>query len=143
MPTELIGYAAPTLLRTPPSPLSQALLPIFEKRRKQVGDDGTRARLDLSSDGHAGREIDAVLLHLHLRAVERDARRIDEFLALGLARSCRGAGRRVNGFVLRFVARNGVLRNAQHLAVNESVAREIEGVDLDFNIVAHVDEADV
>ena len=39
--------------------------------------------------------------------------------------------------------RDGVLRDAQHLAVENAVPGEIEGVDLDLGVLAGTDEADV
>ena len=41
------------------------------------------------------------------------------------------------------VADDGVLRDAEHLAVQEAVAGEIEGVDLDLGFLPGVDKADV
>jgi hypothetical protein len=65
-------------------PLPQSLLPVSEKRRQQIADDPARAGPDLDRHGHAGPR-DGLTLDLHLRAVERHARRVDELLALRLA----------------------------------------------------------
>src|SRR5258705_768855 len=57
------------LLCTQPShesSLAQALLPILEQRRQQVGDDPARARLDLDRGRHAGREVDRAFLDIAL-----------------------------------------------------------------------------
>ena len=68
------------------SPLAQAVVPVSQQGREQVADDTARAGLDLDGHRHAGRQIDQLVVDLHLRAVERDARRIDQLLARRLAR---------------------------------------------------------
>ena len=91
-----------------------------------------------------GDKVDELVLDLHLRAVERDARGVDQLLAL--AARCVASRRPCGlsrGLSLRLVARDGVLRDAQHLAVQQAVAGEVEGVDLDLGLLAGVDEADV
>jgi hypothetical protein len=45
--------------------------------------------------------------------------------------------------VRKVVAGDGVLRHAQHFAVDQSVPGEIEGVDFDFGLLPDVDETDV
>jgi hypothetical protein len=63
---------------------------------------------------------------------------------LGSLDSLSGAGLRARArFVLRLVAGDGVLRHAEHLAVQQAVAGEVEGVDLDRGALAGMDEADV
>ena len=61
------------------------------------------------------------------------------------ARSVRAvcAGWRRVGLSRRLVAHDRVLRHADHLAVQQPVAGEVEGIDLDLGVVAVVHEADV
>ena len=47
-----------------------------QNRREQIVDDPTRAGLDLDGDGHAGREVEQLVVDLHAGLIERDARRI-------------------------------------------------------------------
>src|SRR5262249_38047847 len=49
----------------------------------------------------------------------------------------------VAGFVLWLVVRDRVWRDAQHYAVKQAVAAEVEGVDLDLSVLAGVNEPDV
>lgn len=60
-------------------------MPMTQERRRQIFDDAAPAGLDLDGDRHPQREADGLVLDLHLRAVERDARGIDQFLSLRLA----------------------------------------------------------
>jgi len=65
---------------------SQDFLPVAYERGKQVADDATRAGPDLDRNSHAGQNLDGPALDLHLRAVEYDARGVDQLLAVGFAR---------------------------------------------------------
>src|SRR5262245_42107275 len=86
----------PGLRRTEPgtgliiSSLPEAVLTVFADRREQVVDDAALAGLDLGGDGHAGCEIDALVLHLHGGPFERDASGIDRTLVVArrLGRRC-------------------------------------------------------
>lgn len=53
-----------------PLSLPQRLLLVSRQRREKVADDPARARLDLDRHRHAGTELDELILHLHVRAVE-------------------------------------------------------------------------
>jgi len=46
-------------------------------------------------------------------------------------------------FVLRLVVRDRVRRDAQHFAVKQAVAAEVEGIDLDLSVLAGVNEPDI
>src|SRR5260221_6541019 len=111
------------------SSFTQHLLLISSKRRHQITDDPARARLNLNSDGHAWRQVDELFVYLHLRAVERDPRRVVHLLALGLAAGGLGAGRFVAGFVLGLIPGDGVLGDIDDLTMQEPVTRKTEGVD--------------
>jgi hypothetical protein len=126
------------------SPLPQRLLLILEQRREQIAHHRALAGLDLHRHRHAGREIDHLVLDLHLRAVERDPRGIEQFLAFRLARGVVRAGHLVVRLLQRrFVPRDRVLRDAEHLAAQQAVAGEVEGIDLDLGILARAHEADI
>src|ERR1700738_1696523 len=63
---------------------------------------------------------------------------------LGLAARVVGAGRSLLvGLVLRLVLRDRVARDAEHLALEETIAGEGEGIDLDLGVLARTHEADV
>src|SRR6266536_2281379 len=62
--------------------LAQAVLSVFAQRREQIADDAALAGPDLSGDGHPRRQIDRLVLDLHLGAVERDPRGIDRPLVV-------------------------------------------------------------
>src|SRR5262245_43753111 len=123
------------------SSLAQALLPVFEQRREQITDNPALSRLNLDSDGHSGRQVHSLVLHLHLRAIERNARRVVQLLSFRLAGGFLAAGSFAAVGLL--VARNGVLGNPQHRAVEQPVAREVERIDLDLRRLAGLHEADV
>ena len=115
---------------------------IPQQRRKQVADDGARASLELDRDSHAGREVDEIVVDLHLGAVKRHPRGVDKLLSPRLAG--RSGGRRVVlPAVLRLVAGDGVLGQADHFAADQAVVGEIECVDLDLGILPDVYKADV
>lgn len=105
----------------------ERLLPVSCKRREKVADDSARAGLDLDRHRHAGAELDELVLHLHVRAVERDVRRIFQLLAFWLAAALCRARRTVVRSNLP-VARDGVGRDAEHVPMQEPVAREFERI---------------
>src|SRR3984893_10839735 len=78
-------------------PLPQGFLLISCQRREQIADHSARTRLDLDRHSHSGAELDELLVHLHVRAVERDARGIFQLLTFRLA----GARRCARGPVIR------------------------------------------
>src|SRR5262249_18117951 len=123
------------------SSLAQALLPVFEQRREQITDNPALSRLNLDSDGHSGRQVHSLILHLHLRAIERNARRVVQLLSFRLAGGFLAAGSFAAVGLL--VARDGVLGNTEHGTVQQPIAREVEGIDLDLRRLALMDEADV
>lgn len=51
-------------------PLPQRFLLVLCQRREKIADDRARAGLDLDRHRHAGTELDELVLHLHVRAVE-------------------------------------------------------------------------
>lgn len=51
-------------------PFAQDIMLIPGQRREKVADDSARAGLDLDRHRHAGTELDELVLHLHVRAVE-------------------------------------------------------------------------
>lgn len=55
------------------------------QRRQQIFDDAPQPGLDLDRHRHTGRQVDQLVLDLHLRAVERDAGGVEQFLPLRLA----------------------------------------------------------
>jgi hypothetical protein len=65
----------------------------------------------------------------------------DELLSLGLAGADVGARLVTAGLVLRFFAYDRILRDAEHLAVQEPVAREVDRLNLCLLSSKH--EADV
>ena len=79
-------------------------------------------------------EIDALVFNLHLGPVERYAGGVVQLLAfwLAVARFC--ALRLVARSVLRLVANNGVVRDIEHFAVQQTVAGEVERIDFDFRV---------
>src|SRR5438105_3906131 len=77
-----------------------------------------------------------------LRAVEADARGVEKLLTGRLAGARRLAGLLVGvGLRGRLVAHDGGVRDAGHLAVDQAVLGEVQGVDLDLGGVAVVHEA--
>ena len=52
------------------SPFAQALLFVASERGQQIADDPAGSGLDFDGYGHAGRKIDALVLDLHLAAVD-------------------------------------------------------------------------
>ena len=92
---------------------AQDFLLVSEQRRKQITDDPTRARLNLDSDGHARGQIDELVLHLHLGAIKRDARRVVELLAVRFAGTIFCAWRLIIGFIVTAQVRIGGSRGPQ------------------------------
>jgi hypothetical protein len=82
-------------------------------------------------------------LDLHPAPVEADARSIDEFLAFGFARRAFRAGGLIPRLVLTPVACDGIARNAEHAAMQQPVAGEIEGIDLDSGALSGDGETDI
>lgn len=126
------------------SPYRQRLVPVFEQGREKIFDHAARPGLDFDGHGYAGREIDELVVDLHLRFVERHARGVDEFLAFRLAAVAGGVRRLLAALIPgRLVARDRVLRYRNHPSVQEAVFREIEGLDLDRGVLARPHEADI
>src|SRR5690348_18188414 len=98
---------------------------------KQVADDAARAGFDLDRDRHSGREIDGLILDLHLRTVERYTRSVNELLTLRLAAACFRALRLLDRLVRRRVPGDGVVGGGKDRPMQQAVAREIEGVAVD------------
>ena len=64
---------------TPPlsySAIPKNLLFVFEQRREKITDDPTRAGFDFNRHCHARRQIDHLVLNLHLCAIQRHSRRV-------------------------------------------------------------------
>jgi hypothetical protein len=79
------------------------------------------------------------VVDLHFSAVERNARAVVQFLAFRLAAVVLRPQPAVVGAVLLPVADHGVLRDGKHLAVQETVAGKIEGIDLNLGVLPGVD----
>ena len=91
-----------------------------------------------------GDRLTSPVVDLHLRAVERDARAVVQLLAFRLAGLVADPSPLVAGVAPAGLSRiDGVLRDAQHLALQQAVAGEVEGIDLDLGLLPGVDEADV
>src|SRR5262249_12233781 len=126
------------------SALAQHVFLIAPQWRQQVAQDGALAGLDLGRDRHARRQIHRAAVDLHEGPVERDARTVIQFLSGRFAGVALGAERAIGAAAaLRLVADDGVLGHALHRAVQQAVAGEVEGIDLDFHTLARRDEADV
>lgn len=67
-------------------PLPQTLMPIAQQQRHQIFDQPPGPRLDLGGDGHPRREVDELVLDLHLPTLERDPGRIKQFLPFRFTR---------------------------------------------------------
>src|SRR5205085_9607744 len=65
------------------------------------------------------------------------------FLTFRLAAALRRARCPVIRPALLPVARYGVGRHAQHVPMKETVAREVEGIDLDLRLLSRMNEPDV
>src|SRR5216683_6971260 len=124
-------------------PLAQDLVPVAQQRRQEVAQDRPRAGLDFDRYRHAGRQIDHLLVDLHLRTVQRNTGAVVQFLALRLAGLVSRPLPAVLGPVSLPVTDDGVLRDAEHLALQEAVAGEIESIDLDLGFLSGTDKADV
>src|SRR5229473_5939452 len=136
-------WGGPRFSRAPWLSLSQYFLIISHQGRKQIADDPPRAGLDLDRHRHSRRELDGSALDLHLAPVEADPRGIDELLPLGLTRRAFRAGGLIPRLFLMPVAGDGVARNAQHIAMQQPVAGEIEGIDLDRGALSGDNETDI
>ena len=103
-----------------------------------------RTGFDFDGDGHAGREGYHPVVNLHLRLVEGDTGHVDKLLAFGFAgfgfRACLLFALIV---ALGLVFYNGVLRHVEDFAVQESIAGEVEGIDLDSGVLVGANKADV
>src|SRR5947207_6453043 len=124
-------------------PLVQDFLSVAEQGRNEIAQDAARASLDLHRYRHARRQIDETIVDLHLRAVERDARALVQLLTLGLAAVVRRPHRSVIRTVQPTVADDRILRDTEHPTMQQAVAREIEGIDLDLRVLPGMYEADV
>ena len=76
-------------------------------------------------------------------AIERDARAVVQLLALRLAGLILRPRIAVAGSVLLPVAHDGVLGDTENLAVQEPIAGEVEGVDLDLGFLSGLHKANI
>src|SRR6185312_3154534 len=109
----------------------------------EIAQDAPRTGPDLDRDRHARRQADQAIIDLHLALRQGNAGAVIQLLATGLAAVAGRAPSPVAGTILRTVANDRILGDAQHLAVQQAVAGEIEGVDLDLRLLSGVHEADV
>ena len=124
--------------------LAQAILLVFAQWREQVTDDATLTRLDLGGDCHAGRQAYGFILNLHVRSVERDARSVHLALIFGRRFWYQTSLLRlVLRRILQIVLAHRIVRDRQHRPVQQAVAREVKGRDLDLRILRQLDKADV
>lgn len=109
------------------SSLPQAFLFVSKQWRQQKLDRPARSSLDFGRYRHAGTNVDLSSFHVHSRAIERDARRVDQFLPLrftGVGETC-GHLRRSRP-IPRLVTQNRILREADDLAVQQSISSELK-----------------
>src|SRR5262249_18391495 len=121
--------------------LTQRVALVAQQGRQQIIQDPARSGLDLHRYRHPWRQVDHPAVDLHLGAVERNARAVIELLALRLAGVALRARRALVGAVLLPVADNGVLRYAEHPAVQQAVTGEVESIDLDVGVLFGLHEA--
>src|SRR5215469_16774400 len=125
------------------SSLTQRLLPVAAQWRQQIAQNDSRSGLDLDRHSHAGYQIDHPAVDLHLCAVKRNSRGVIQLLALRLTALARGSERPLVRASLWAITDHGVLRDRNDLTMQQAVASEIEGIDLDLGSLSGVDEADI
>jgi hypothetical protein len=98
--------------------------------------------LHLHRDCHARAEIDDAISGFQLMLVERYPGGVDEIVLplLAIFRRALSTGPRLGD--VSAIARNRIGGDAQHLAMENPIAREVEGMDLDLGVLSGVNETD-
>jgi hypothetical protein len=112
--------------------------------REQIVEDAALAGLDLGDDRHAWGELKRFAVDDQPLLLEGDARGVDELVGtLDIGRLVAGGLRALAALLLRLRLVDRVARDALDPAVDQPVAGERKGVDLDLGLLALLDKPDI
>ena len=122
----------------------QGFLLESDKRRQQIADDPAGASLNFDGYRHPRRKIGEPVFHRDLGSIERYTRGVAEFLTFGLAaRAFRIFRSGISRILGRDLASNRIAGDAHHTTMNEPVAGEVERIDFDLSVLAHMNKPNV